>query len=142
MDGVNDRVLWMENAISHKEGLSVQLSDLVVDFIRDENDIWYLIQVSREENSIAYYNIVSHHHELILLLNADQRVPRECLDQGKHPAVAGGEGRGLRRGRPRAPSRSRGRREQRAQRGYQASSGKYLLHIVFITPPSIVEYLL
>ena len=37
---------WIENAVAHKETLSIQLTDLVVDFIRDDCDRWHMIQVA------------------------------------------------------------------------------------------------
>lgn len=46
LDTSMDKIaLWMESAVGHKENLSLQLSDLVVDFIRDDCDRWHMLQV-------------------------------------------------------------------------------------------------
>ena len=42
----NDRLAaWMEAAVLHKEHLSLQLSDIIVDFIRDDTDRYSMVQV-------------------------------------------------------------------------------------------------
>ena len=57
LEGLTDRLaIWIESAMAHKENLSIQFSELVVDFIRDEYDQWHMIQVSL---IVLYCHIIS-----------------------------------------------------------------------------------
>jgi hypothetical protein len=42
---VDRLALWIEAAVQHKENLALHLSDLIVDFVRDDLDRWTMLQV-------------------------------------------------------------------------------------------------
>lgn len=56
---IDKLVSWMENAVAHKENLSIQLTDLVVDFIRDDFDRWHMIQVAPGRCAYCHYQCLS-----------------------------------------------------------------------------------